>query len=88
MELLKFNKLGQWDLVKDKENSMPEDYDHNSYRPIARQGSLSEDRGVKGLRSRVTSRAPKNNSKNKMLGQVPFITESAYADRSPGIKPV
>jgi len=83
-ELLKFNKLGQWTLVKTKENGFPTDQDYLSYRPLDLQGTLPEDHGQKGTLHHSPNRLPKHNSKKKLLGTTPTPTKSQYADRHPG----
>lgn len=81
MELLKFNKNGQWELVKAKEEN-----DYNSYRSRTLEGQLPEDHGAKGQLHNVGNvRAPRKISDDKMKGKVPTPVSSAHDDNNPGV---
>lgn len=87
MEFLKFNKGGQWELVKrNPEYADSPDMDMMSYRSRALDGRLSEDHGQRGvLHNNGNNRPPRQTSKPRMEGEVPTPIKSANRDRSPGL---
>lgn len=84
-EELRFNKGGQWELVKTKANDYPPGLDYMSYRNPDLQGYLPKDLGTKGSLHNVSNtRPPRTTGKKKMEAKVPMPVRSAFADRNPG----